>query len=284
MLIDLNMSNVNKILLILLSVAGIVIMGYLLNLHFSSDTGGSFCDLGEGLSCDVVNKSEYAKVFGIPVSLLGLLYFSLVLLIALFKYNKKSLAWIGFISVAFMGPSLYLTYLEFYVINSICVLCEASKIIILGIILLSLSAARPIKAFPNKVVGSIVVGLLLIAGTFLAHNSGGVPSGTYDTFAQCLDEKGFVVYGSQGCSFCARQRALFGDSFEYIKEIECDVRYPDFNPQPKLCISKNIKGTPTWILEDEDGNDLFRFESGVVQLEKLSEVSGCSLFKDNQEE
>jgi len=90
------------------------------------------------------------------------------------------------------------------------------------------------------------------------------------------------MYGSQGCSFCGRQRTLFGDAFERIDEIECDVRYPDFDPQPKRCVAKEIVHTPTWMIEDSEGNELFRYEPGVVSLEDLSEKSGCALPEENK--
>ncbi|MFC1721240.1 hypothetical protein ACFL0K_03250 [Patescibacteria group bacterium] len=102
--------------------------------------------------------------------------------------------------------------------------------------------------------------------------------GEYDTFAQCVYESGLRVYGSATCSFCKKQKELFGVSAAYIKEIECDPRNP--NSQTPLCIEKNITHTPTWIHENEDGSEIFRFEPGVISLETISEQSGCELVKD----
>ena len=97
--------------------------------------------------------------------------------------------------------------------------------------------------------------------------------GEYDEFAECLYDSGMRMYGSKTCSFCERQRQLFGDSFRFIKEIECDPRNPD--SEYERCIEKGISHTPTWILEDKKGNDVHRFDSGVQSLEDLSAVSGC---------
>lgn len=102
--------------------------------------------------------------------------------------------------------------------------------------------------------------------------------GLYDTFAQCLYDNGMRMYGSATCSFCARQRGLFEGSAQYIQEIECDPR--NEGHESERCIEKNISHTPTWIFEDKDGNDVHRFEPGVVSLEKLAEVSGCTFTKD----
>lgn len=103
--------------------------------------------------------------------------------------------------------------------------------------------------------------------------------GEYDTFAECLYESGMRMYGSETCSVCNRQRKLFGNSFHFIQEIECDPR--NNAEEAKTCVPKNISHTPTWIHEDTEGNELFRFEPGIVSFEKLSEVSGCPLIKDS---
>jgi uncharacterized membrane protein len=273
-----NTSKVLRGVLIFIALLGVAIMGYLLNLHFSSDTGGSFCDLGEGLSCDIVNKSIYAKIFGIPMSVLGLLYFIGIFGVALFKYEKQMLRMAGFLSIVFLGPSLYLTAVEIYIINSICIFCEASKILILLIASLTLIASRPLKLGVKGLVYAVVTGALLAGITYYAHTQV-VPSGRYETFAKCLYGNGMRMYGSAGCSFCAKQRAIFGDAIHQVHEIECDPRHP--NPQVALCLAKDIEHTPTWILEDGDGNNIRKMEPGVLSLEELSEISGCELTKDN---
>lgn len=63
-----------------------------------------------------------------------------------------------------------------------------------------------------------------------------------NAFAQCLTDKGFVMYGAAWCSHCQAQKALFGDSFKNIKYVEC----PD---NINFCLDKGIKGYPTWIKE-----------------------------------
>jgi hypothetical protein len=100
-------------------------------------------------------------------------------------------------------------------------------------------------------------------------------SSELDDFALCLKESGFKMYGSFTCSVCKRQKALFGSSFELFGEIECHPRGE--NPQTELCLQKDIQKTPTWILEG--AGDEVRLE-GFQKLEKLAEVSGCTLPQD----
>jgi len=60
---------------------------------------------------------------------------------------------------------------------------------------------------------------------------------SYDSFTECLSEKGFVMYGSQYCGFCTKQKELFGDSFELVNYVEC-------TEQQDLCVEKGIEGVP----------------------------------------
>lgn len=92
----------------------------------------------------------------------------------------------------------------------------------------------------------------------------------YISFAQCLNEKGAVMYGAYWCPHCATQKKLFGkQAFEKINYVECDPRGENGNP--KLCLEKKIDGYPTW-----DFVDGSRAE-GVIELSELAAKTGCSL-------
>ncbi len=262
-----------RIALIVVSVLGMVIMGYLFSLRFS--TGGSaFCNLGENLSCDVVNRSAYAAIFGIPMSLLGFLYFLGVCAATIWRWKSLTARSIAVITIIFLGPSLYLSGIEFFVIKNVCVFCEASKLLMIAVLALALRGMGSMKLTGKTVATAVFVGLFSAYIMYIVQ-ARTIPDGKYDEFAQCLTDTGFVMYGSATCSYCAVQRAMFGNAFEKIEEIECHPRNP--NPQTELCVEKNIEGTPTWIQEDESGADVHRFPAGVVSLEELSRVSGCAL-------
>lgn len=263
----------SRILLLIFALAGIGIMGYLTSLHYAPGEG-AFCNLGEGLSCDIVNKSEYSVVMGVPMSVLGLLYFVGVLVAAFWRPRGQAIRALIFFSLVFLGPSLYLSVIEFFVLKNICVFCEASKLLILAIIITGIISIRPVRLSGVFIGGAIIMGILLAAATYGIHSSAG-PGKIYTAFAQCLDERGFKMYGSITCVFCARQRVMFGDAFKHIEEIECDPR--NSGAQTERCIAKAIKKTPTWIQEDPQGNILHRFDAGVQSLETLSRVSGCEL-------
>jgi uncharacterized membrane protein/thiol-disulfide isomerase/thioredoxin len=117
----------------ILSVIGLVVAGYL---SFVEVTGTeAVC--GPIGDCNTVQQSPYAKIFGLlPVGILGLLgYIAILSAWILIKFgpeswhdNLKLLSWgLALFGVIF---SIYLTYLEPFVIGATCAWCIASAIII----------------------------------------------------------------------------------------------------------------------------------------------------------
>lgn len=92
------------------------------------------------------------------------------------------------------------------------------------------------------------------------------------SFAKCLRDKVYLMYGSFTCSSCRVQRNNFGEAFKYIKEIECNPAAP--GNQVELCLEKKIRKLPTWI-QETDGQELKRLE-GYQPLEILDSSSGCA--------
>jgi len=116
----------------------------------------------------------------------------------------------------------------------------------------------------------IVILALTISGCQTQEIEEATPEVT--ALAQCMTDNGVVVFSSITCSHCVRQKALFGTAFENIEEVEC---HPDGeNAQPEYCLEKDIPGTPTWIREDEEGNEIDRIV-GTQTLEALAEFSDC---------
>ena len=124
-----------------LACAGIVVSSISLYHHYGSSKT-SFCDFGNSFSCDVVNRSIYSSVFGIPVALIGILGYALVLGLATI-YRAKSETPISLLiaSVAGLGFAIYLTYIEGFVLGVWCILCLSSLGCIVGITALSSTLA-----------------------------------------------------------------------------------------------------------------------------------------------
>ncbi|MDO8572608.1 MAG: thioredoxin domain-containing protein [bacterium] len=115
----------------------------------------------------------------------------------------------------------------------------------------------------------IITGLLLIVGIGVYYSKQPSIPGKFDTFAQCLQEKGAVFYGAFWCPHCQNQKAMFGKSVKFLPYVECST--PDGQSQLEVCNEKEIKSYPTWIFADESRLD------GEIPLEKLAEKTGCVL-------
>jgi len=111
------------------------------------------CPIG---SCDVVNASPYAAVWGFPVAGIGAIgYLGLLVLAAMAwraEEEAERLRWLRWVfagSLAGVLYASYLTYLELFVINAICFWCVVSAIVITLICLASgLALRRPAPARP----------------------------------------------------------------------------------------------------------------------------------------
>jgi len=120
----------------------------------------------------------------------------------------------------------------------------------------------------------LAVGLLYYFTLPSPSQSNGSTQTELDSFAQCLTEKGVKMYGSYTCSACLAQIKMFGGhdgSFKNVDYVECHPRGP--NPQTDLCLRRNIKSTPTWILEQN--NEETKRLVGLQTFESLAEFSGC---------
>jgi uncharacterized membrane protein len=95
--------------------------------------------------CNTVQSSPYAKLFGlIPIGLVGAVGYIAILVAWLwrrFRNDKLSnIAGPIMFGMALFGTlfSVYLTYLELFVIHAVCIWCLTSAVIITALMLLSL--------------------------------------------------------------------------------------------------------------------------------------------------
>jgi len=117
---------------VVLAGLGVLVSGYLSVKRF---TGGSLA-CTRWAECDVVNNSVYAKIYGVPVAFIGLAGYLLLLGLALAVLRtegvlQRRLLTVGFLlALGGVGFSAYLTYIELYVIEAICIWCVISAILI----------------------------------------------------------------------------------------------------------------------------------------------------------
>jgi uncharacterized membrane protein/predicted DsbA family dithiol-disulfide isomerase len=142
----------------------------------------SFCDINATVSCEAVLESPYATVRGVPVAAGGVIWSTLVLLIAATGLRRDKTdayaAAAGYIFVlATIGLSavLYLGYASFFVIGKLCPLCMTMYVSVIGIFLLSGGISMALSALPSRLSGDLrsvlkspalaVLALLFIVGS-----------------------------------------------------------------------------------------------------------------------
>ena len=128
------------IIIAILAIAGIAVSSVSLWHHYSPSKT-SFCDFGEDFNCDIVNKSEYSTILGVPVSLIGIVgYAGLLAFATVYRSRPNSPKIIFCGALAGLLFALYLTYIEAFVLSTWCILCLSSFFVIFCIAVLSLIA------------------------------------------------------------------------------------------------------------------------------------------------
>jgi uncharacterized membrane protein len=120
-----------------LALLGLAIAGYLTFVHF--DGGDPVCLAGGG-GCSKVQESDYAELAGVPVPVIGLLGYLMVLASAGLAGDRGRMLGL-FATLIGFGFSVYLTYLELFVIDAICQWCVASAVVMTLALALALTRA-----------------------------------------------------------------------------------------------------------------------------------------------
>lgn len=107
---------------------GVVVSGYALKQHYAP-AGTSFCNLSNTFSCDLVNQGPWSEIAGIPVALLGVFAYGFLAAIAIGRPHGWE-RWFFLTALGGLAFSLYLTYLEAFVIHAWCIVCLASFMLI----------------------------------------------------------------------------------------------------------------------------------------------------------
>lgn len=145
----------------MLSVIAMLVTAYLTYMHFKRDAS-EFCNFNDKFNCDIVNKSPWSVIdlgfIEIPVSILGFgTYFFLFIASTGLVYkwetwqamnSKKLIDFMIFLAVVGVGFSLYLTYIEAFVLYTFCIFCLTQQVII--VLILGLLTGARVKMGRNK--------------------------------------------------------------------------------------------------------------------------------------
>jgi uncharacterized membrane protein len=132
---------------VLLALVGLGIASYLTYVHYEDIH--PVCGLGG--DCVKVQTSEWSKLAGIPVAVLGLVAYATIL-VSLFVPGEEALIAGALTALVGFGFSAYLTYRELFTIDAICPWCVASAIVMT---LLAVVTTARLVLSPNDERGAI---------------------------------------------------------------------------------------------------------------------------------
>jgi uncharacterized membrane protein len=112
--------------MLVLAVIGLGVATYLTIIHYA----GIKPACTAGTSCIKVQSSQWSRLDGVPVALLGLIgYIGIVISLVFPDREETRLATLGLTLIG-VGFSAYLTYRELFSIHAICEWCASSAVIL----------------------------------------------------------------------------------------------------------------------------------------------------------
>jgi uncharacterized membrane protein len=132
---------------LVLALIGLGVASYLTYVHYEDIR--PVCGLGG--DCVKVQTSEWSKLAGIPVAVLGLVAYATIL-VSLFVPGEEALIAGALTSLVGFGFSAYLTYRELFTIDAVCQWCVASAIVMT---LLAVVTTARLLLSPNGERGAI---------------------------------------------------------------------------------------------------------------------------------
>ena len=291
-----------KILIAILSTVGVVDTGSITLKDWGIFNSLSCPGLNNG--CENVLNSPWGNLFtneqiSIPLSFVGLISYSAILLIALIltlniipnkQKLKKFFWWILYlISCGSSVFSLLLINIMFTKIEAFCLFCILSAILSFSIFILTIIGASFESRETMFYRGLIISFVVLIGGLIWSNqvdpakaNNKNIyiqekisPAITTTSsaenirFAKFLNKNNINMYSAYWCPHCHDQKQLFGK--EAVKELNIvECAKDGKNNQFDLCREKNIDGFPSW----EINNQIY---SGTKELEELAELTNYPL-------
>ena len=125
-----------------LAALGFLLAGYLTVTKLGAESP-LFCEAGSG--CDIVQASRYGVFFGVPTAFWGALLYAGIGVLALVGLDTGRWLAAFLLSVVGVSFSAYLTYLELFVIQAICIWCVTSAGVLVAILVASLIDLRGAK-------------------------------------------------------------------------------------------------------------------------------------------
>ncbi|WKZ30844.1 MAG: vitamin K epoxide reductase family protein [Candidatus Dojkabacteria bacterium] len=125
-----DLRSTTNLIILLLAAAGGLLSLYLWNSTLQGSV--DFCTT----NCEAVLTSPYSKILGIPVAALGFVYYAGMATLCFQRIHIKHILLDRMLAIAILAGilfTIYLRYLEFGVIEEICMWCWGSVVTMLAI-------------------------------------------------------------------------------------------------------------------------------------------------------
>ena len=182
------MTTLRQRLLLVFSIIGLGAASMSSYVHYrllTDPSYTSFCDVSSTMNCTQAYLSRFGSLWGIPVALLGLLFFGLVLLLVIAASRSPSTVresipgYIFVLSTIGLAVVLYLAWASFFQLHTVCLFCATTYIAVVAIFILSGGALTvPLSELPGRATrdirslvsspGLLAAGVLLVAGIGVA--------------------------------------------------------------------------------------------------------------------
>jgi uncharacterized membrane protein len=137
---------------LLLAVVGLGVSTYLTIAHYGSSVALACPDTG-AINCEKVTTSAQSVIAGVPVAVLGLVFFGAMVLMNVPRAWRSARlpvrsARIG-LAASGVAFALYLVYTELFTIHAICLWCTSAHVmafLLFAVILFGESLGRPLPA------------------------------------------------------------------------------------------------------------------------------------------
>lgn len=185
------MTRPTRTWLLLFALVGLLASASSTYIHYQIIRDPSYapiCDINQTFSCESAYTSRYGTIRGVPVALVGVIWFAFVtmLLIAASPARtntssaKKAFAdnvasYLFLLSTVALGTVLFLGYASFFVLKTVCIFCLLTYVAVIGLYVLSGRASDPsLRSIPGRAVkdlralitspGALAVAVLFVAG------------------------------------------------------------------------------------------------------------------------
>jgi uncharacterized membrane protein/protein-disulfide isomerase len=156
------MSTRARLLLSSLTLVGLAsaLVSLYVHVHLLAQPGyASFCDVSTTVSCTQVYQSRYAYLAGVPVALLGALwYVSVLLVLAGAQWGWASLrenasGYVFLLSTVGLGFVIYMAYASLVLLKIVCLVCVVTYIAVAALFILSgIRTSYPMLTIPRRLL------------------------------------------------------------------------------------------------------------------------------------